>query len=343
MIDFNEKDVALFRSLVEGASRIALISHTNADGDAIGSMLATKRIVGTRTGVPVCCVLPSPLPGMFSMLPGYNDVLVDTVCHADCEKALMEADLIVALDLNNAGRVDNLGQALVASHAHKVLIDHHHSPDRELFHLLFSIPEFSSTCELAFWLFSAMFGHECIDRPTATCLYTGIGTDTGFFAYSCSSPSVYEAAARLVATGIDPAAIHDTIHNCFSIDRMRFYGFAISERLRILPDHKAAYFYISLDDQRRFGMAPSDLEGLVNYTLMMSEIEVGAMIREEPGRVKASFRAKGDYDVSRLARDLFGGGGHTKAAGSTSTLSFDATVALIDQELRKLTRNKQDF
>ena len=340
MITFNEKEIALFRSLVEGAHRVALVVHTNADGDAVGAMLAVRRIVEAHTQATVQCVVPSPPPDLFDFLPGFGSLLDDHKEHDRCSTVLREADLIVALDLNNAGRVDRLADALTASQAHKVLIDHHHSPDRELFHLLFSIPEFSSTCELAYWLFTQMYGEGCIDSDTARCLYSGIGTDTGFFAYSCESPSVYEAAGRLVATGIDPADIHNRISNSFSINRMRFYGYAIGTCLEIMPESKAAYFHISLADQRRFGVKPSDMEGLVNYTLMMKEIEVGALIREESDRVKISFRAKGDHDVSRLAHDLFGGGGHTKAAGATSTLGLQPTIEIIDNALRGIVMTK---
>ena len=331
MLQFNKKDIELFGSLIDRARSIVLIAHTNADGDAIGSILAVRRILAARTQAAVSCLLPTPPPNQFAFLDGFDRISSD----ADKgNRLLLEADLIVALDMNNAGRVDQFAAALTQSPARKVLIDHHHSPDTGLFDLLFSVPEFSSTCELAYWLFTALYGDDCIDSTTATFLYAGIGTDTGFFSYSCSQPSVFEAAARLVAKGIDPAFIHDTICNCFSIARLRFYGFAISERLRIIPECRAAFFYISLDDQRRFGMGPADSEGLVNYTLLMRDIEVGALIREEQGRVKASFRSKNDFDVSRFAHDLFGGGGHTRAAGSTSTLPFDETVALVEQKLR---------
>lgn len=340
MIDLNDKDISSFRSLVEGSHSIVLVSHTNADGDAIGSMLATRRVVEAHSKGSVRCMLPSPLPDLFAYLPGYGDILVDTDKHDECERLMLEADLVIALDLNNAPRVDNLAQALTDSTAHKVLIDHHHSPDTSLFHLLFSVPEFSSTCELAYWIFTAMYGEEAIDKDTARCLYSGICTDTGFFAYSCEQASVYEVASRLVARGIDPAGIHDEISNCFSVNRMRFYGFAISERLRILDDIKAAYFYLSLDDQHRFGVVPSDMEGLVNYTLMMKDMQVGALIREETGRVKISLRAKGDFDVSRFAHEVWGGGGHTKASGATSLTSFQETVETLEKELKKqLTAN----
>lgn len=335
MIELKDSDIEVFRSLIEGAKSIALVSHTNADGDAMGSLLGTRRVVEAHSKAKITMMLPSPRPKVFAYLPGYDDILEDSVNHEECCKALMVADLIIAVDLNNASRVDNLGQALVESKAHKVLIDHHHSPDSELFHVLFSIPEFSSACELSYWLFARMYGEDAIDRDTARCLYSGICTDTGFFAYSCESPSVYEAAARLVARDIDPAGIHDQISNCFSIARMRFYGFALSERLVIMDDVKAAYFHFSLDDQRRFGVEPQDMEGLVNYTLMMKEIEVGVLMREEPTRVKLSFRAKGDFDVSTFANKLFGGGGHTKAAGATSTMGFEETREFVEQKLRE--------
>lgn len=341
MIEFDKKDIDVFRSLIEGSHSIALISHTNADGDAMGSMLGTKRVVEAHSKAKITMLLPSPRPDVFAYLPGYGDIVVDSDNHEGCTKALMEADLIIAVDLNNATRVDNLAQALVESQAHKVLIDHHHSPDTNLFHLLFSIPEFSSTCELAYWLFAQMYGEEAIDRETARCLYSGICTDTGFFAYSCESPTVYEAAGRLVAKNIDPAGIHDEIYNCFSIERMRFYGFALSERLKIMDDIKAAYFYFSLDDQNRFGVKPPDMEGLVNFTLMMREIEVGVLIREEANRVKVSFRAKKDFDVSSFAHKLFGGGGHTKAAGANSSLPFKDTIELIEKELTAALTSRQ--
>ena len=335
MIEFNEQDIAVFRSLVEGSRSVALVSHTNADGDAMGSLLATRRVVEAHSKAKVTTMLPSPRPDVFEYLPGYGEIVIDTDSHELCTTALMEADLIIAVDMNNASRVDNLAQALNESKAHKVLIDHHHSPDRELFHVLFSLPEFSSACELAYWLFVTMYGEEAIDRETARCLYSGICTDTGFFSYSCESPSVFEAAGRLVAKGIDPAGIHDLISNCFSVERMRFYGFALSERLVIMDDVRAAYFHFSLEDQRRFKVEPQDMEGLVNYTLMMKRIEVGVLMREEPARVKLSFRAKGDFDVSAFANRLFGGGGHTKAAGANSTLGLDATISLVEQKLRE--------
>ena len=113
---------------------------------------------------------------------------------------------------------------------------------------------------------------------------------------------------------------------------MQFYGFALNERLKIYPSQHVAIMVFSLDDQRRFGVGGEDMEGLVNYTLMMKEMEVGALLREEPGRTKVSLRAKYDVDVNMIARQL-GGGGHTKAAGATCIMPLDKTLDAVEQLL----------
>jgi phosphoesterase RecJ-like protein len=225
-----------------------------------------------------------------------------------------------------------LAEELSQARCRKVLIDHHHSPDKEHFDLIFSDYAISSTCELVLWLSYAMWDERFMNREVATCLYAGLNTDTGGFAFSCEQPSCFEAAAKLVKFDIHPAEIHNKIVNTFSVNRMQFYGFALNERLKIYPSQHVAIMVFSLDDQRRFGVGGEDMEGLVNYTLMMKEMEVGALLREEPGRTKVSLRAKYDVDVNMIARQL-GGGGHTKAAGATCIMPLDKTLDAVEQLL----------
>ena len=103
------------------------------------------------------------------------------------------------------------------------------------FDIIFSDPHISSTCELVLWLSQAMWGCRHMDSDVARCLYTGLSTDTGGFAFSCDQPSCFEAAAVLVKYNIEPAEIHNRIINTFSLDRMKFYGFALSQRMRVYP------------------------------------------------------------------------------------------------------------
>ena len=330
----NSQHVAQFRQWIAAAHNIVLLSHMNADGDAHGSLLGMtlqiEKAVSPATRVTP--ILPDGCAANFGWLPTAGRILSGRTQREECESLIAGSDLIVCTDLNVPSRTDFLADALVKTPALKVLIDHHHNPDRENFDLVFSDDEISSACELCTWLSQALWGQQMMDAQVATCLYTGLRTDTGGFAFSCHQPSCFEAAALLVGYDIQPAEIHNRIVNTFSPARMMFYGFAINERLRIYPGQRCAYFYFSLDDQRRFGVGGEDMEGLVNYTLMMRDIEVGALLREEPTRTKASFRSKYDTDVNLLARQL-GGGGHTKAAGATCEMSFTSAIAAVEQLL----------
>lgn len=329
----DNSNISQFEAWLREAGRVVIVSHTNPDGDAVGSLLGTKHAIGGMLGKEAAAMLPNACPDYFGFLPGSEKIISADQDMGECERLLAEADLIVGVDFNNATRIDALGEPLKKASAKKVLIDHHHNPDTELFDIVFSVNELSSACELVYWTFRQMWGADCFGKEMATCLYTGICTDTGSFSYSCDQPSLYEAAAALVEYDIDPADIHNHIVNNFSINRMKLFGFAISERLRIFEEKRMAYFYISLEDQRRLGVAPSDLEGLVNYTLQMQQIEVGALIREEKERCKISLRSKYGFDVNVFAKEHFGGGGHVKAAGATCLMPFEETIKKLETEL----------
>ena len=306
----------------------------NADGDACGSILACTLMLQLTAPSPrsVTPILPNGCPHTMRWLPSNELIMSGDEQRAQCEATIAQADLIVCLDFNAPSRVDFLQDALTAAAAHKVLIDHHHNPATDQFDIIFSDPSISSTCELLLWLAQALWGDKCLNADVARCLYTGLRTDTGGFAFSCHQPSCFEAAAVLVSYDINPSDIHNRIVNTFSFNRMMFYGFALTQRLTIYPQQKVALFAFSLDDQKRFNVGGEDMEGLVNYTLMMTDIEVGALLREEPSRTKVSLRAKYDVDVNLLAQQL-GGGGHTKAAGATYLASLSETLPVVKKLL----------
>ncbi len=283
----------------------------------------------TRSVTPI---LPNGCPYTMRWLPCSSLILSGNEQQTQCEAAIAQADLIVCLDINAPSRVDFLQDALMASAARKVLIDHHHNPATDQFDIIFSDPSISSTCELLLWLAQDMWGDKCLNADVARCLYTGLRTDTGGFAFSCHQPSCFEAAAVLVSYDINPSDIHNRIVNTFSFNRMMFYGFALTQRLTIYPQQKVALFAFSLDDQKKFNVGGEDMEGLVNYTLMMTDIEVGALLREEPSRTKVSLRAKYGVNVNLLAQQL-GGGGHTKAAGATYMAPLSETLPVVKEIL----------
>jgi len=331
--EFDSQHLATFRQWCGEACHIVLLSHMNADGDACGSLLGMALLLdqAAPNAVSVTPILPNGCPRNFLWLPQSQRILSGESQRSLCEQRIAEADLIICLDFNCASRIDFLQDALLNAQARKILVDHHHNPAEQEFQLIFSDPDISSTCEYVVWLAQAVWGEKYFNADVARCLYTGLRTDTGGFAFSCSQPSCFEAAAHLVSYDINPADIHNHIVNTFTLNRMQFYGFAISQRLQVYPSKHTALFAFSLDDQHRFGVGGEDMEGLVNYTLMMADIHTGALLREEEGRTKVSFRSK-NRDVNILAQQL-GGGGHTKAAGATSTLSFNDTLQRVRQLL----------
>ncbi|MBR1850143.1 MAG: DHH family phosphoesterase [Bacteroidales bacterium] len=319
------------KAMVDNAKRVVLTAHTHADGDAVGAVTGLMSVLGRLyPDLNLTPMLPQGCPRQFEWMPGAALILSGESERERCCQALAEADMIFVLDLNTPSRLDNLAQPFTQATGHKILVDHHISPDQAAFQTIISDHTISSTCELATWLVEALWGAQAIGSEAATCFYTGMRTDTGGFAYSNTQPSLYHAAAMLIGTGIDPAEINNRIVNIFSERRLRFYGYAISNCLTVMAEQHFAYFAISLDVQRHFGVGYEDMDGLVNYTTLMSDIEFGALIREEKQRCKVSLRSK-HTDVESIARQLFGGGGHRKAAGATSTLPLAETVEKLTQ------------
>lgn len=329
-------DLDTFRLHLEKNARTVVVAHTNADGDAVGSvagLCALLRSVAQHhhQEARVQGVLPDGVPDDLAWLPG-ADAILDGHQPAAAE-ALHEAELIVGVDISGLARTGCLEPLLRSSQVPRLLIDHHESPARDEFVAIISEPRASSTCELVYWLAHRLWGDQRITPEAATCLYAGISTDTGSFAYSNDRPSLYLAAANLICTGIDPAAIQRKIKNTFTESRMRFFGYAIAHRLVVYPERKVALMVLTAHDMSEAGVKSHELTGLINEVMRLRDVDCGILVREEEGRVRLSLRSKEEYDVDRMAREMFGGGGHKRAAGATSTVGLRETVDIIKQRL----------
>ena len=322
----DEASIETFRRLIDQSENVAIVSHVNPDGDALGSSLGLRAALDKR-GKKTSVLLPSTPPEYFGFLPGEQDILIDERNHGQCAEAINSADLIILSDLNQLRRTGNMERMIRQHNSPKALIDHHPNPESETMTVMFSDTEVSSASELAYWTVCRMFGDGFIDKAMATCFYTGICTDTGSFSFSCNHRSVYEAVGNMVETGIDINSIHDSIFNVFSENRVRFLGHCLTNLLQVHNDIHAAHIAVSLADQRRFGLEEGDMESIVNYTLSMKHITVGVLIKETPNGVRMSFRSKGQFNVNDFAARYFGGGGHRRASGATSPYDFATTEA----------------
>lgn len=323
---------------LDKAQNIVILSHMNPDGDAVGSVLAcyhwlTASFFAGRPQPQIHLMLPHPCPVSERYLPG-SELLLDAVNNgSQCEQLLRDADLILGVDFNNASRVLPLDTALRESKAVKLIVDHHHNQDNELFNHVIAVPDLSSTCELLYWVFSQIISDSSVTDNVARCLYHGINTDTGCFAYACEDASLYEATAVLMQHPLNAADVHNRLFNNYSVRKMRILAFLLSQRLKIFEADHFAYFYLNAADLKQLEGSAEDLEGIVNYTLMMEPVHVGAFVKETDGKVRLSLRSKYDFDVNDFARRHFNGGGHTKAAGATSPFDFDTTVKVLETNM----------
>ena len=222
---------SLRRMLETPARRIVIVSHTNPDGDAVGSSLAWRDVL-VRMGHRVTCVVPNRYPYFLDWMTGIDGIVTfKTDEKGVAASAIAEADIIFCLDFNAVSRLEILSDTLAGNTAAKrVLIDHHLSPDPD-FDLMFSYPDSSSTCFVVYALIEKMFGTQIITPAMAEALYVGMMTDTGNFSFSYLTPALYRALAVLAETGIDIPRIHNNVYNAYTEGRARLCGYAIDRKM----------------------------------------------------------------------------------------------------------------
>ena len=162
----------------------------------------------------------------------------------------------------------------------------------------------------------------------ATCIYTGMMTDTGNFSYNSCQPEMYNIVAVLLTTGINKDAIYDRVFNAYSADRVRLIGYCLYHKMKLFPEYHAALITLNRKEMYRFNAKSGDMEGIVNMPLQIKDIYYSVFMREDKipphqqpeasgAKVKAkiSFRSQGDRPVNIMAREVFRGGGHMNASG----------------------------
>lgn len=315
--------IDILKTKIKEAKKIVISTHVNPDGDAIGSSLAMWHFL-KNIGKDVTIVVPTEFPHFLKWMPNTSDIVV---FETDKEKAIQlseEADLMFSLDYNEPHRTAKYQQTLKDSKAYKVLIDHHiGEPNWQDLNL--SIVGASSTCELIFDTIVSLAGEEAINENIANCIYSGILTDTGGFQFSATTAKVHRIAAVLLEKNVKSDIVHNSIFNSFNEDRLKFFGFCVSKRLKIIKDKKLAYMFLSKKDINSFNIGIGGTEGLVNEPMKIDGIDISILFKQDRDKIKISFRSKRDIDISKFASTYFNGGGHKNAAGGMTTLTMEET------------------
>ncbi len=303
-----------FRRWIEESEQIVLTCHVRPDGDAVGSTLGMCHLL-QRLGKRATVIVPDQPPRSLTFLPGFKGISIFPRHDDYCRRMVSEADLIICCDFNAPSRQDAFGPVVDAAQCRKVLVDHHQEPS-DFCDLMFSFPEMSSTCELMFRIIAAMGLYPEMGSDCATCLCTGIVTDTRNFSVNCSDPEIYEVLMRLLEKGVDKNRIVREALLARSLSSLRLQAYALSEKLEIIEPVRAAVITIDSDELKRFNYERGDTEGLVNEPLNVRGIISSYFLRQDADCIKVSARSVENFPVSEVCKRLFGGGGHRQAAGA---------------------------
>lgn len=217
-----------------------------------------------------------------------------------------------------------------------IMIDHHQKP-HDYAAYMYSDTRFGSTCEMLYNFIKFLGKEDLIDHQIATCLYTGIVTDTGSFRFSSTTSDTHKVVAELIEKGAENHEIHVCLFDNNSYDRLQLIGRAL-QNMKLLPEKKTSYITLTQKELDTFNYVKGDTEGIVNYGLTIKGIEFTAIFIEnkEENMIKISFRSQGHFDVNQFARDHFEGGGHINAAGGKSTLSMEETVSKFESIVKSM-------
>ncbi|NLL17423.1 MAG: bifunctional oligoribonuclease/PAP phosphatase NrnA [Clostridia bacterium] len=298
---------------LQQAKGVLITAHERPDGDAVGSAIALDKglqLLGVRTVV----MLSDPVPEVYRFLRGSDSILLPSSLG-------WRPDVIVALDSTEWERVGSFIEGFLPDTT-TVNVDHHAS-NREFADLNWVDVDAAATGEMVLSLLKEL--QVPLDVDMASALYTAIATDTGFFQHANTTPEVLSRCAYLAELGANPHFISEQIHEYRSLASLQALGYALRS-LQLSPGGHVAWIGLTLKDIEQLQVKEEELEGLVNYPKSIKGVEVGLLFRQvEDNKVRVGFRSRGLVDVSSIAQ-VFGGGGHRRAAGCSVEGTWDEVV-----------------
>lgn len=306
--------------------RVAVIGHQRPDGDCIGSQVALCRVLRSQ-GLDAVCVNADPVPRRIKFLVGDTPFFLrDKVAH--------DGLVAVFTDCADHGRAgEKIKQLYPAPYG---CFDHHLS-NKGFARLNFVDTGSAATAELLAGLF--LDAGLPVDAVSAQALYAGIMTDTGQFRFSSTSERVFHICGALLARGAKPADAGNELYERESFGKLKLLQHFLGS-LKLECAGRACIGILPNGIFDQLGASVEDTEGLVDYARSIDGVEIGALIEDRGGVIKASLRAKNSsYRVDTIASQ-FNGGGHASAAGlncpSTLAEFYPRLVAAINRRLQEV-------
>ncbi|AOW09636.1 DHH family phosphoesterase [Flavobacterium gilvum] len=331
----NTLDIQAIQLLLATPKKIAIIPHRGPDGDAMGSTLALYHFLIKNNHHPTV-ISPNEFPDFLAWMPGSETVKLYEKDKENSTKILEEAELVFTLDFNALHRAGEMEQVLEKLTVPFIMIDHHQWPD-DYATYTYSDVAYGSTCEMVYNFIDFLGKKQDLDKTIATCIYTGILTDSGSFRFPKTTGTTHRIIAELIDLGVENTLIPTLLFDNSSYNRLQLLGRAL-QNMKVMEDNKTSYTTLTQEELNSFNYVKGDTEGVVNYGLSIKGIVFTAIFIEnkEEEIIKISFRSQGNFDVNQFARDHFNGGGHINAAGGKSETSMEETINKFESLVQKL-------
>jgi phosphoesterase RecJ-like protein len=308
------------------SNKIIVVTHTHPDGDAIGSLIAMgMSLEALNKKISLYC--ESLIPAVYRFLPEVHRV-VNKIGNLDY-------DMAVILDCGDLGRV---GQAASLVKQIPVIVNiDHHITNTYFGHLQLIDTSACATAEIVYRLIKQMglsFG-----KAVATSIYTGILADTGSFRFSNTNREAFAICQEMVDIGVDPHNIAQHVYGTYSLSRIKLLNLAL-DSIELSENGKLSIMTLTQKMFDETNTKPEDVDGLINYAQRIEDVEVAALIQEHhngnensrtTNRFHVSLRSDGAFDVAAIAA-MFGGGGHSSAAG----FSIEETLSTVKSRIFSL-------
>ena len=314
---------------LKAAQTILIFTHTNPDGDALGSAAALCRVL--RKMDKMSWIL------MDEEVPGYISFM-DTEFVTRDKECLKDHGISICVDCGEYSRFPALADKYDEGKLH-LCVDHHATGDGFGDHYYID-PSEAATCQLIYKLIKELeavvaegsdAAEDLIDKTVAESLYTGINTDTGSFQYSNTTADTHAIAADLMAHGIDHTAINVKLYQTVPMTKLKIQA-AILQKAEFLFGGKVAVGYVTGQMLEEAGAVLDDAEGTIDMLRNIEGVEIAAFLKEKGEAVKVSMRAKSYANVAEIV-SVFGGGGHVKAAGCTLEMGMDEALDAIKKAI----------
>ena len=315
--------------LIESSQRILITSHRDPDGDSIGSQLTLDGFLQSF-GKTTRIINQGCLPHQYAFLDPQKRI-ENFNLGVNRKDLDFEPDSVFVLECPSLDRLGDV-KKIVPPESKLVNIDHH--PDNERFGTINYVDlKASAVGEMIYCLLKDY--DFPISPMMANQIYAAILTDTGRFRYSNTSARCLSICAELIKLGADPKTLTNKIYFNHSLAFLKLLG-TILENLEVRDTGKICSMTIDRRLLSELGVNHQEIEGIVGYSLFLSGVEIGLLFTEtEEGKTKVNLRSQSDFDVSKLAK-ILGGGGHKNAAGCTLNYELEKAKKVVFDQIPKL-------